>query len=1089
MSSFAAPAPLHRPPRTGHPVARVLAITALVGAAVALAVVAWQTDRHANELDGRAGAITGSAHRTLVDLLNAETGQRGFLLSGDPVYLRPYRAGSGAANSDLATLTRASGTVPPLAADVAALHMLAWSKLSELTRTISLARSGHRHQALTVVDTSSGRQTMDLVRARVADVERVAARLPLAARSTANNAQQLTLTVDAALVALALALGGSWRLRSMRARRERDRALGELAQEARLERALREVVAAASADGAESDVAAVVAAKVGELLDATTAAVIRAEPESLRIVAYRGPMPYPERLGWDEPSSSARAVRTAKPARVEQYGPPGGPVSEFMAALGLRCGISVPVRMHSRVWGCITVTTTREGGFAPQEERWLERFARLASVALADAQAQKRLRFRARLEEALREVAVASASGDTDDAQLAALVADRLADLLDSKSTSVVRFDPGRLTMLGSGGPEGLPVNSTIDERSVTGRVAQSGTTIMVGEYADSGSRYVDLADRAGAQTGVGVPIFVGGALWGSLGVLLAEGAAQSDAVELLERFAQLTSAALANAEAQARLRDEARLERTLQELSAESASGELDSDDLFALIAIRVAELLDAPAAMVVQVDSAGGTPVGAYGLETVPATLPFVDGTAWNAAWRSGRPARVDDYEDGREPGDGPITPLASRFRSAVAVPLRVHDRRWGSIVVAKADPHSFPSTAEATLERFAGLAAVALAQADTLATLKREATTDGLTGLLNHRAFQQRLREEVARAERHQRPLSLVMFDLDGFKLVNDLHGHAAGDRVLRTVGRVLQRAPRVNDISARVGGDEFAVISPDTSGSDALGLAERLRCDIAAALGELGLPVTLSAGVTDLTTAPTMRDLSHLADSALYHAKHHGRDQAVRYAPGIDDTGPEEDADRRRALGGLTALARAVDAKDSPTQRHSERVATISTELALRLGWATARRTRLREAALLHDVGKIGVPDGILTKPGRLTDQEYERVKSHAQLGAQIAEGVLDSEQLSWVRGHHERPDGRGYPDALTAGNIPDGARLLAIADAYDTMTSGRPYRPPMSPSEAIAEMRCHAGSQFDGELLDLLDQWTHDATSTELIPVA
>jgi putative nucleotidyltransferase with HDIG domain len=292
-------------------------------------------------------------------------------------------------------------------------------------------------------------------------------------------------------------------------------------------------------------------------------------------------------------------------------------------------------------------------------------------------------------------------------------------------------------------------------------------------------------------------------------------------------------------------------------------------------------------------------------------------------------------------------------------------------------------------------------------------------------------------------------------------------------------VLERERRANDIPARVGGDEFALIAPDTTGAAALTVADRLRTSIAGALGELGMPVTLSAGVTDLTAATTTTDLLDLADSALYHAKHHGRDQAVHYTPGIDQTGDE----RRRALGGLTVLARAVDAKDSPTQRHSERVASISTQLALRLGWTPERCTRLREAALLHDVGKIGVPESILTKPAALTDDEYDRVKAHVQLGAQIAEGVLDSEQVSWVRGHHERPDGRGYPDALTADTIPDGARLLAIADAYDTMTSGRPYKPAISPADATREMRRHAGRQFDADLLDQLDQWALATTTT------
>jgi two-component system cell cycle response regulator len=150
----------------------------------------------------------------------------------------------------------------------------------------------------------------------------------------------------------------------------------------------------------------------------------------------------------------------------------------------------------------------------------------------------------------------------------------------------------------------------------------------------------------------------------------------------------------------------------------------------------------------------------------------------------------------------------------------------------------------------------------------TVQRDATADGLTGLLNHRAFQQVLHDEFARAERHDRPLSLVMFDVDDFKPVNDLHGHSAGDLVLRTIGRVLERERRANDIPARVGGDEFALIARKPQALT-LSIAERLRTRIAAELGELGLPVTLSAGVTDLTAATTTHDLSHLADNALYH----------------------------------------------------------------------------------------------------------------------------------------------------------------------------------------------------------------------------
>ena len=441
------------------------------------------------------------------------------------------------------------------------------------------------------------------------------------------------------------------------------------------------------------------------------------------------------------------------------------------------------------------------------------------------------------------------------------------------------------------------------------------------------------------------------------------------------------------------------------------------------------------------------------------------------------------MDDYEELDANAESARTAAAAGYRTAVAAAASLHGSPWGYIAAARHEPHSFPPNAESILEQFAALVTLALAQADALAELQRQAITDGLTGLLNHRAFRQRLHEEFARARRHDRPLSLVMLDLDNLKLVNDLHGHSAGDLAIETVGHVLREGERTDDVAARVGGDEFAVIVPETTAQDALALAERLRVTAAARLANLELPASLSAGVSDLTYAATINDLARNADSALYVAKHNGGDQAVRYTP-VTDQHPDghDSAWTPAAQTALTALIRAVDAKDSPTQRHSDRVANICAQLAVRLGWSPQRCARLREAALLHDVGKIGVPDTILSKPGALTDQEYEQVKAHAHLGAEIVAGILDPEQASWVRGHHERPDGRGYPDALTAPDIPDGALIIATADAYDTITSGRPYRPAMAPADAIAHMRARTGTQFDPGHLDALEDWALQASA-------
>lgn len=184
--------------------------------------------------------------------------------------------------------------------------------------------------------------------------------------------------------------------------------------------------------------------------------------------------------------------------------------------------------------------------------------------------------------------------------------------------------------------------------------------------------------------------------------------------------------------------------------------------------------------------------------------------------------------------------------------------------------------------------------------------------------------------------------------------------------------------------------------------------------------------------------------------------HGARQRTRRAPDEQVPAP---------LSARLGLARAVDAKDPSTRRHSERVADLSWAIAGALAWKPERRRLLYEAAIVHDVGKIAIPDQILFKPDELTDSEYETVKDHSRIGAEMLEGVLTVEQVAWVRSHHEWWAGGGYPDGLVGEAIPAGARVIAVADAWDAITSWRPYGTPRSVEQAIAECRAHAGTQF------------------------
>ena len=398
-------------------------------------------------------------------------------------------------------------------------------------------------------------------------------------------------------------------------------------------------------------------------------------------------------------------------------------------------------------------------------------------------------------------------------------------------------------------------------------------------------------------------------------------------------------------------------------------------------------------------------------------------------------------------------------------------------GAVSASGREGRPVPVGAEPRVERFAELASVAIVAAETRARLARQATTDPLTGLANHRSFHERLRTEVERAHRYNRPLSLALVDLDHFKRFNDTFGHQAGDHVLAKVAAQLSGTARRSELVARVGGEEFAWLMPETGADTALGAVERARALMGAEAAWGDEHQTLSAGVCDLARARDGDELFRHADAALYWAKANGRNQACVYSPEVvDSMSPEERArraDRSRTLGALRSLARAVDAKDTATNKHSVRVAAMAQRAAIALGWGRERAEYLRDAALLHDVGKLGVPDAILLKQGPLSLEEYEVVKRHSALGAEITSDVLEPEQCGWVRHHHERWDGSGYPDALAGDAVPIGSRIIAVADAWDVMTSVRPYGAVLDPAAAAGELTRGVGTQFWGPAVEAL----------------
>jgi diguanylate cyclase (GGDEF)-like protein/PAS domain S-box-containing protein len=371
---------------------------------------------------------------------------------------------------------------------------------------------------------------------------------------------------------------------------------------------------------------------------------------------------------------------------------------------------------------------------------------------------------------------------------------------------------------------------------------------------------------------------------------------------------------------------------------------------------------------------------------------------------------------------------------------------------------------------------------------ADLARLVTHDTLTGLVNHRGFHERLREEIARSRRHNTPLSLAILDLDHFKQVNDTYGHPVGDRVLAEVGRRLRSLSRLGEHVARVGGEEFAWILPGTDDAGAYTAAERARRAIGtepfAGIGGL----TVSVGVCELGENADADELQRLADLALYEAKHEGRNIVVRHRSGSAPrrstlAGPRVLATERAIrLRAVHAIACIVEQGHPTSDGHAERVADLAAELAERLGWPQAQVRALREAAVLHDVGKIIMPRSMLVKSSAFDEGEWTQMRRHPLVGEDMLEGLLSRLQRTWVRGHHERWDGHGYPDGLAGKRIPDGARILAVADSWDVMTSARGYSEALNPDTALTEVRRCAGRQFDGAVVDVLEDLMDRAPS-------
>lgn len=411
-----------------------------------------------------------------------------------------------------------------------------------------------------------------------------------------------------------------------------------------------------------------------------------------------------------------------------------------------------------------------------------------------------------------------------------------------------------------------------------------------------------------------------------------------------------------------------------------------------------------------------------------------------------------------------------LKRGIHSVLYLPLINKGDVIGILILGSKKPGSYGPEQVVMLEHLASQIAAPIENSRLFTKAEEIARVDGITQLFNRRHFDERMKEEIDRHARYGDILSILLLDLDNFKKYNDTFGHLAGDRLLVHAAELIQSAIRSSDLAFRYGGDEFAVILPNSSTMDAFNVAERMRERVAFEMASRQIDVTVSVGVASWPgDGATLDELCYAADMALYYAKRTGQNRtsiASRTLFSLNEPSVSINVEAE-VLSTIYALAATLEARDKYTYGHSRRVSRYAVATAEALSLAPEQVAVISAAALLHDIGKVGIPDHVLNKEGKLLDEEWELLKQHPRLSATIVGHVPSlAACLAAVRHHHERWDGNGYPSGLKGEAIPMEARILTVTDAFEAMISERPYRKALTFKQAIAELDKCSGTQFD-----------------------
>jgi diguanylate cyclase (GGDEF)-like protein/putative nucleotidyltransferase with HDIG domain len=792
---------------------------------------------------------------------------------------------------------------------------------------------------------------------------------------------------------------------------------------------------------------------------------------------------------------------------------------------GLRSAVVISLQTKEQAFGLLLLGTPDSRHFTPAELRLLLALGHQIGVAVENSYLIQQTSRRSEDLHVLNEIGRALSS-TLNKEDLLRKIWEELRRLFDVENLYLATFDPAgdqiQFELEAIRGVR-MPKRARPAGNHLTEFILRTRQPVLIRGNFVSEVRKLGVEPIRSSGSFCGVPLVAYDHAIGALCIFSDNDCAFDEGhLELLRVLASEASIAIENARLFQEERTKAR-HLSLLNLISRDAIATLNPDEVLAKIAeqlengltydhIGIALLNYATRELVISAES--GKRRGALGRR-----LPLDTGLIGQVA-RTGKPAA---YASPVNSHSGP-KPVFPDSLTALALPIFYADHLHGVLYVENVERVDFSEEESLLLHTLADLIAGAYHNALSFQKAQEQAITDGLTGAKTHRFFMEALSSEWKRSSRAGRSFALVLMDLDRFKFVNDFYGHLEGDLVLQRVGQILETNCRRSDVVARYGGDEFVILMPETTMEQARQLSSKLRGWIAADPLLREKNISASFGIASYPVhGSSPQELIQVADASMYLSKHQGgntvstadhvnpnearrwkRDVLEAYLgvtlkrlfatgpdafeeiyqrlrqfsdslPPAEVSGPPsaEDLDSlpQSILDTVTSLAYAIDAKDQYTQGHSQKVSAYAALLAEAIGLSEAEVEELRLGAVLHDVGKVAILEQILNKNGPLNPEEWETMKTHVTYGAKLLEPLAPLARIrQMVLHHHEFFDGSGYPDALFGQNIPLGARIITIADSYDTITSDRSYKKGRTAEEALVELERCANTQFDPELI-------------------